>query len=309
MVFLLLVVDSLRADRLSCNSYTAISTPNIDRLAENGVNYKQAHSMASYTSDSLPYIINNNFLLRLRNLGFKTAIVHSTAQIDRANMKQKFDVDYYLDVGKRNHNIFNRVKNLVTYVLWGNYWKNEKAEELHREAHKIITNCQNPLFMIIWYIDVHQPYHPKNIPFKERIKSVLLGIKMFEGIHTRDYSNITKEDLRNLVKLYDQQIIELDHDIGNFIKELNNPFVAFTADHGEEFLENGRLSHHGFNTPELRHVPLIISSPNIKPQVIEETTTLDQLHNLILRNIGNHLLYPQLRTPIPTRIKEEANAT
>ena len=243
--------------------------------------------MASFTKGSLPYLINNNFIDQLKTLGFKVALIHSTPQI-----QDIYNVDYYRDLGFVKHGYLQRAKHLATFLLWGEYWENEKAQALHEEALKIIEQCKDPLFLIIWYMDVHQPYHPSNLKFQDRLKTFLLTIKMYEGMHTRQYEHITETDLQNLIKYYDQQIVELDNEIGNFLDKLENPFVVLTADHGEEFLEHGKLSHHGDNIPALLHVPLIISSPNIKPKVIEEQTTLDQLHNLILRNIRDHLLNP-----------------
>ena len=43
----LIVVDTLRPDRLSCYGYTGHETPAIDRIAEMGVRFEHAQSPAS----------------------------------------------------------------------------------------------------------------------------------------------------------------------------------------------------------------------------------------------------------------------
>jgi len=54
---LLLVVDCLRADRLSVSGYERPTTPNIDALAAEGVRFTRAISQASWTRPSLPTIL------------------------------------------------------------------------------------------------------------------------------------------------------------------------------------------------------------------------------------------------------------
>ncbi|MCP4427706.1 MAG: sulfatase-like hydrolase/transferase, partial [Chloroflexi bacterium] len=49
---LLLVMDAGRADRLSCYGYDHLTTPNMDRIAKEGVLYEQAISPAVWTVPS-----------------------------------------------------------------------------------------------------------------------------------------------------------------------------------------------------------------------------------------------------------------
>jgi arylsulfatase A-like enzyme len=63
----------------------------------------------------------------------------------------------------------------------------------------------------------------------------------------------------------------MDKCVGAFVKD-NPDFIFFiTSDHGDMFGENYTYSHspgaHGL-TPQLSHLPFIISGPNVKTQEI-----------------------------------------
>jgi hypothetical protein len=60
-VIMLVTVDCLRADRLSCNGCCRPTTPAIDCLAAEGVNFPRAYSTAGQTAQSFPGILLSNF--------------------------------------------------------------------------------------------------------------------------------------------------------------------------------------------------------------------------------------------------------
>lgn len=59
---LLVTVDSLRADRLGCYGYKRGLTPNMDRLARQGVRFERAISQASWTWPSLHSIMTSTYV-------------------------------------------------------------------------------------------------------------------------------------------------------------------------------------------------------------------------------------------------------
>src|SRR5581483_793849 len=54
---LLIVVDCLRADELSVHGYPRPTSPSLDALAADGVDFRQAYSQSSWTRPSLPTIL------------------------------------------------------------------------------------------------------------------------------------------------------------------------------------------------------------------------------------------------------------
>jgi len=59
VIFILL--DALRADHLGCYGYNKDTTPNIDRLAAEGVIFDQAFSQSSHTLESVPSYMTSNY--------------------------------------------------------------------------------------------------------------------------------------------------------------------------------------------------------------------------------------------------------
>ncbi|MEE9180330.1 MAG: sulfatase-like hydrolase/transferase, partial [Vicinamibacteria bacterium] len=54
---LLISIETFRADRLRANGYRRRTTPNLDRLAREGVNFRQAIAQASFTLPSLATVM------------------------------------------------------------------------------------------------------------------------------------------------------------------------------------------------------------------------------------------------------------
>ena len=57
----LVVVDTLRPDRLSCYGYPAHETPGIDALAARGVRFTNAHAVASWTVPSMGAMLTSHY--------------------------------------------------------------------------------------------------------------------------------------------------------------------------------------------------------------------------------------------------------
>ncbi|MHA1665397.1 MAG: sulfatase [Candidatus Njordarchaeales archaeon] len=70
---ILITVDSLRADHLSCYGYEKETSPNMDKIAESGILFKQAISNGGHTRIAFPtiltstYFFSHRFLKRMNN--------------------------------------------------------------------------------------------------------------------------------------------------------------------------------------------------------------------------------------------------
>jgi arylsulfatase A-like enzyme len=78
---------------------------------------------------------------------------------------------------------------------------------------------------------------------------------------------VSDADLQRLIALYDRGVAYVDHWIGRLLDGLkerdlyDDTMVIITSDHGEEFLEHGRLGHLYAYYEESLRVPLIIRLP------------------------------------------------
>ncbi len=115
---------------------------------------------------------------------------------------------------------------------------------------------------------------------------------------------------------YDGAIRGMDVEIARLLEGLRNlkldrrAVVAYTADHGEEFLEHGKMFHGQSTYGELSNVPLILWRPGTVPAgaVVDQTVqdidlmpTLLEISRLpVPRNAQGHSLVPLLSNPSPS---------
>jgi arylsulfatase A-like enzyme len=85
---LLVTIDTLRADRLGCYGYTQIETPNLDRLAREGVVFENASAPAPLTAPSHASMMTGVYptVHKVRNTG---GFVLSPAQATLARILQE----------------------------------------------------------------------------------------------------------------------------------------------------------------------------------------------------------------------------
>jgi arylsulfatase A-like enzyme len=157
-----------------------------------------------------------------------------------------------------------------------------------------------PFFMLVHLMDVHAPYLPPDgyadrfgeapeggstdLRLNKKCNSLVLGKseKFFELVESGDfdrmkemditYDDISENELDRLVDLYDGSIAYADSRLEIFLDELSDKgildetLIIVTADHGEGFLDHGRLFHSGdLVYDELMRVPLIMRYPKAIP--------------------------------------------
>jgi arylsulfatase A-like enzyme/Flp pilus assembly protein TadD len=243
--FLLITIDTLRADKLSCYGSQDPKTPKIDGLAERSVLFSRAFANTSTTlpshanillgttpnhhgvHENLNFIVNDELLTlaeHLKNNGYSTgAFVGAYALDSRFGLSQGFDI--YDDKYSRIHSV-----NLVSLE--------RKAEAVIEAALEWLKGRISPWFLWVHCWDPHTPYDPPE-PFKTQYKD----------------------------HLYDGEVAYVDLILGrlfDYMKE-NNMFdstlIIFTGDHGESLGQHGEETHGYFAYNSSIWIPLIISLP------------------------------------------------
>jgi arylsulfatase A-like enzyme len=270
------LVDTLRADHMSCYGYSRETTPYIDRFSKNALLFKQCVAAASWTKPAIGSILTGLYpnKHRAEDQTDKLSLdVQTLAEVLKANgyttmyitpnvnvaREVNFDqgVDFYL---------FSRVgATLKTFY--------RSSEYLNTEFFEILGNnpqlLKKPLFAFLHTIDPHDPYTPEEpfLKFKKNDKQrENLGIPNY--IRQRKAgTGLSQEDIDYIESLYDCEILHNDYYFGKFIRFLEeknlyeNSIIIFVADHGEQFDEHNIMFHgHSIYNEEI-HVPLIIKFP------------------------------------------------
>lgn len=304
---ILILVDTLRADHLGSYGYSRDTSPNIDKLAQNGVIFTNAYSNAPWTKPSVASIfsslypnvhkaINTGNVLPegvltiaeiMKNEGYYTAFLNS----GNPTIGRKFNF----------HQGFDHYSHPIRVDL-------ENAKVLTDKLLPLITKLQKKKFFIyLHYMDTHVPYN------KNKYNNLFINTDNKHGFGPGEVDSwkvraltssdkLSNADKDYLIALYDGQIRFVDSNIKKIIRALKDKniledtLVILTSDHGEEFWEHDNYEHGHTLYNELLHVPLIIyGSHKVKPGEVKERIRLIDLFPTILEmaNIDDNMLMVQ----------------
>lgn len=271
---LFISIDSLRADHLSSYGYHRATSPNLDRLASEGVLFEQTVSSTSWTLpshmsmftglDALHHGVTSDYTRLGRD-------VPTLAQILRANGYATFGFTVSRYVGARWG--FSR-----GFQFYDDNSSGGNAEDLVYRVRRELddwdtTGRERPFFVFLHLMDVHYDYTPAP-PYDTFFDPDYQG-----SVTSRDFMNnpairrdMDKRDLDHIIALYDGEIRYADTELGKLfdylrgLGEWDNTLVVLTADHGDEFFEHGWKGHRQSLYDEVLLVPLILRYPPALPQ-------------------------------------------
>ena len=280
---LLIVANSLRPDYLKRAGQEQITTPNIDRLAEDSVRYPNTFTQSPLTgasvttlftsllptdhgvlhsSDKLP---NEVFTLAeiFNEAGYATAGFVANSELappshfSRGFSTYKFlepDFSLYASEGASQLALYPLLKTLRQRFgkLRPNHFY-RSAEEVTDKALSWLSQSNNHLFFLyLYYMDTGEPYfrHPYNGESVSRLRK----------------SSVTDKEITKLQRLYKGEINYLDQHLGrlfDFLAEhgmMDDCLILLTSDHGIGFGEHD--GKHGATLYEEQiRVPLIFKLP------------------------------------------------
>jgi arylsulfatase A-like enzyme len=290
---LLISLDTTRRDHGSVYGYGRETTPNLERLAAQGVLFTLAYAPAPTTGPShaslftslhpiTHRVVKNGRVLaaghrtlaeRLRERGFATAGVVSSYVLDaRFGWDQGFELwDDDFDRASATTmvpsgggvEVFDRTADATTRRAVG--WL-----EGERDASR-------PFFLFVHYMDPHEPW--------------VAPPEFVQRFRTPD---VPVDGVSGLVARYDAEIAFTDHQIGELLAALDrlglaeDTLVAVSADHGEGLLQHGEL-HHGTQLyEEQMRVPLLLRWPRGLPagRVVDGAVSLIDLAPTLLELAG-----------------------
>ena len=276
VVFILM--DTLRADRLGSYGYSIDISPNLDKLANEGVRFEKHFATSSWTRPSTGTIFTGH---HPRTLGLYEEMFDQLPE-EFVTIAERFKAKGYKTYGvTSNPNVnsffgfsqgFDKYEDAGMLFKWMEQANKEISKELlhlQLETATTITNrtldlinsvklseSKQPYFLIITYIDSHKPYQA---PSK--------------------YKKFTEKH-RSRTSQYDAGVQYADYEIGRLLKEmktqglLDNTTIIFTSDHGEGLKSHPKIpnSHgHGLTLYDSTvRVPLFVHHPSLKANVISQ---------------------------------------
>jgi len=251
---LLISIDTIRPDRISCYSPKYLKTPHIDALATKGVLFERAiaHNPSTLPShvnilvgttplhhgvhENSKFILTEDFLTLteyLKERGYSTGAFVGAFPLDsRFGLSQGFDV-YDESYPSKGSNAFT--------------FQERNAGQVIQSALRWLEKQNSQWFSFIHIWDPHAPYLSPE-PFKEKFKN---------DPYSGEVAYVDSE----LGKLFD------------YLKSNNlmeNTLIVLTGDHGEALGDHGEITHGYFAYNSTLWVPLIVVGPGIKTAHVDE---------------------------------------
>ena len=280
MKIIFFIVDSLRYDYVGVYNPEVEITPQIDRIAEEGVVFENAFSQSNWTYPSLYSLLTSLYPSRLNLTFFNQKIIAPDRILPEILAKHGYHTA-----------VFSSFKTLVNPKTFGGHFKERRllraSNETIIEFRKWLRANKNKknLFLFFHLGDfTHVPYCvPKSFLKKENQEKILhnpviqalttehsseIKIKeIFKKINAR-LLHLKPEELQFLKDCYKDGIKFIDSFIGKCFDILSEEtadfFFTLCADHGECFLEHGIIGHGVSLYNELIKIPMIVFGSGIK---------------------------------------------
>ncbi len=278
---LLIIIDTLRADHLACYGYYRETSPHIDSLAKEGTRWVNCQTQAPWTLpshasiwtglsveahgtgcwDRIKFDLDTDLPSlpeRMQTAGFRTCGITNCLLLSEAHGFSN-GFDYYSNNTTGSERAKKAVGELLTWI---------DSDSLQEER----------FFAVLHLFDVHAPYEPP-APYDMLFDSLVNDGVTYWECNEENIPIVDPAILEHLVNLYDGEIRWVDHELGKLFSELHkrgladSTLIIITSDHGEGFLEHGRVDHGNSLYQELLHVPLIMSGPGIEVGRIDSLNT------------------------------------
>ncbi len=290
---IIIVLDAGRFDYLSCYGFPQKITPNIDRLAKEGVLFENATTVAPWTVPS--------------HASMFTGLYPNQHQANWNTLKIKEGIPTIFDIlRQKNYKIGAFVANDTLIYPCEIFGKDADVYGLNRHGRskndsgfvdgfkQEESNCEKitsyfvdwlakgpkqPCMLYFNYYDLHskyealEPHRSKYVSAEDEKVLAELGDRF--SLHFKEMNReavVTKEQIQAMRNLYKAKMAGIDENVGKVIsllkenKMLENTVLFITSDHGDTLGDHAYPSfHHQFSIYNaLTRIPLIVYSPLLK---------------------------------------------
>ncbi len=304
---ILIIIDTLRKDHVSCYGYERETTPNLDELAREGVRFENAKAPSPWTLPSIASMLTgqnpSNHMAGIhldppdmedRRLTMMHESILTIAQIFQQKgystvgfFQNPFvDPSFGLD---RGFDVYNYRPGDNLNIRRANSVVDAAVQWLEQRGR-----TRQGFLMVVHLFDPHLAYDPAinfvatytygykgklRPPFAPDLKEIRSG-----------RMELSEADKQFAIGLYDGEIATVDNSLGSFFDYLkekgvyDSSMIIAASDHGEEFWDHDSFEHGHTMHWELLDVPLIIRFPGglHAGKVITEGVSLTDLFPSIL---------------------------
>ena len=302
---ILIQVDTLRRDHLDVYGYARETAPVLSRLAAEGATFRRTTAQATWTKVSTPSTMTSLYPLShgVRDFADRLpAAAETLAEQYRAAGYATLAYSSVLFTGQftNMHQGFEELHESGSADVSPS--SKTAREYIDRLSDWLGTHRDVPFFVFLHVFDPHDPFEPRE-PYatmwadpaqkadheeqldalREHIENPIL--RQF-GMPDRAAFEAAEVDSAAYVSYdqdwYDGSIRGMDVELGRLVERLRtlgldeDTLIVFMSDHGEKFLEHGRMFHGQTVYNELTQVPLVMRWPGAIPAgvVVDENVQL-----------------------------------
>jgi arylsulfatase A-like enzyme len=268
------ILDAARAKQLGCYGYPRATTPELDRIASEGVLFEHAVTPAVYTVGAMSSIWTSqqpdehhgeaSFEARLPSDRLTLAELLSADGVHTAGFVANAMAGRALGFERG----FAEFRELYDDPVLGS------RAEIFRKALPgwLARHRQERFFLYVHFREPHFPYDPP-AGFRARfgpdapLPDTASRERDWYVAVNRGEKQPSPAEIDHLVRLYDGNLAYVDREVGELRKALEaaslleDVVLVIAADHGEQLYEHGYISHSAQLYEESMHVPLIVRFP------------------------------------------------
>jgi choline-sulfatase len=276
---IVLLVDTLRADKLTSYGKTNVRSPALDKFASEATLFERCQSSSNWTKPACASVLTGLYPDSHKARGHSSRLAPSIKLAGEIFQAAGYVTGAFIANGYLAAEFgFNRGWTHYTNFIREN--KPSVAENVYKEATafiKLQAQAGKPFFTYVQTIDPHVPYDPPAEDLKlydaEPYTGPVVPRSTGDLLESFKQKRVVLEprDRRHLEALYDGEVTYHDRHFGRFLDELarsrllDDTVFVLCADHGEEFFEHESVGHGHTLFQELVHVPLVVRAPGVVP--------------------------------------------
>ena len=301
----LFVLDAARADHFGVYGYERATTPHIDAFAAGATRFTHAIAEGSFTFASMSSLFSGlppdrTGLLKARRLGDDLRLLAEVAR-DAGYRTRGYSENPYITPAFGFDRGFDDFDATLAYRDFKrdtrNFQHTDASAGIDAMLEFMSEPSERPFFAYLHVLRPHNPYTP-SADFAGRFGS---HDRQQEGSTQRLLAldrrkrSVPAEQIDNLRALYDENLAEGDAMFGRLSEGLatrglqNDTLVILLSDHGEAFLEHGRLLHGSTPFEEMIRIPLLIRIPGVSGSVVDHPVQLARVGAILQQVLsGSH---------------------
>lgn len=272
---ILIILDATRADALSSYGNPQRTTPTLDRIARRSVQFIESHSSASYTISSTASLFSGLYPTTHRVLDWQDRLWEGFPVLAET-LSEAGKLTAAITANPCISNNFGMDRGFDHFIVVP--WVQDKRMDsaavnscLEQLTHRLADPEVPSFFLYLHYLEPHMPYDPPE-PIRELVtlqSSVPHLAATRETIRDPEHARGVERDeqVAHFRALYHGNLMHVDLQLAKALARLRRQglleqtLLIITSDHGEAFLEHGRMLHGSTVYREEIHVPLLIEFP------------------------------------------------